>query len=437
MPITETKSYEIGIDSLVRRHAQTSPTPSGADSFVAGTVTSLQNFVTREVRPKGFNWRREIREGRSATTYMTGVKYRYDWKHDGIVEVLDEEYTAGKKTGHLYYRVNGALWGLTDTFNPALYLQSEARANNQALIRLHENISEAYRDLQGSVALGELSESLRMIRSPAKALREGIAGYLGDVKKRFSGRRRTTQPMAASMIADTWLEYAFGWKPLISDIDDGMKALANALNYHPERLVVRGKGIDVWQGEFSASGNFLHGNIIVTRNKLIRTGTVEVWYHGSVGITRPGSSEQTDFRRFGLGIDQFLPTIWELIPYSFVVDYFTNIGGILTAYSNTLSTNMLWLEKNVRLTLHSKWKDVVVSYQPVAAGFQRVHKYSSPGLQGGLSKTSFTREVWSLDATVPSLELSVPGMSTKWINLSALFLASKQAHQSVRNGIRF
>jgi len=44
--------------------------------------------------------------------------------------------------------------------------------------------------------------------------------------------------------------------------------------------------------------------------------------------------KQTGVRQaFGLDLDDIAPTMWELVPYSFVVDWFCNISDILAAWS--------------------------------------------------------------------------------------------------------
>jgi len=71
------------------------------------------------------------------------------------------------------------------------------------------------------------------------------------------------------------------------------------------------------------------------------------------------SDEDSEFDRLISSIDSlgFAPTlenIWDLIPYSFVVDWFIDIGGLL----ERVDTRLRLLRLNIRYTTMSK-KDIV------------------------------------------------------------------------------
>ena len=123
---------------------------------------------------------------------------------------------------------------------------------------------------------------------------------------------------------------------------------------------------------------------------------------------------------FGLSAWEFVPTLWELIPYSFLVDYFTNVGGIIASWSyRSLGTD--WVAKNV------KWERSAITDN---INFHWAPDYFDPAgydhwIEGhpGVSVVTERKvlRVPEVIVSTPSLELHVPGMtSLKWINILAL-----------------
>jgi hypothetical protein len=124
----------------------------------------------------------------------------------------------------------------------------------------------------------------------------------------------------------------------------------------------------------------------------------------------------------GFRWEDFIPTVWELIPYSFLVDYFTNIGDVLSAWSHQ--------------DFGQRWacKTVITTVDRQVAG-QRLNSNAESALSlGQLDEIDFdkynvtrrykevVRDLYTGDF-VPSLAFEVPGIgSLKWINVGALGL---------------
>jgi hypothetical protein len=122
-------------------------------------------------------------------------------------------------------------------------------------------------------------------------------------------------------IAALWLEGRYGWRTLLYD----MEAIEEAI----ERL---GKKSPIWRAisgypvSFNvteAGSNSGIGNWFTFENQV--HGEVTVNYRGiAVGDTKPPS--------FGGNV---LTTAWELVPFSFVIDWFFNIGAKINYIANT------------------------------------------------------------------------------------------------------
>jgi hypothetical protein len=209
-----------------------------------------------------------------------------------------------------------------EAYDPAGVSDSDADyAARQQFVSKYQSRRTAF---QGGVFFGELREAVEMIRRPAKALRDGLDSYYSDVKKRLKKKKK--KKSRKRIIQDTWLEYSFGWSPLVNDVLDACKLAAAQPYWAYERMsgvAGRDDKSDVYKATTGSS--FLKIDYTISRKS-----SCVVRYKGAVSaVAGPVPfSEQ-----MGLSWSNVLPTAWELIPYSFLVDYFTNIGDIIAGMS--------------------------------------------------------------------------------------------------------
>lgn len=283
--------------------------------------------------------------------------------------------------------------------------------DNQAKMRFVQKALQTQSALSGTVFLGELAETLRMIRTPAQALRRGIDKYYRDLKRKRKGSK--AQRLKAA--SDSWLEHAFGWNPLINDIESGASALANiAYRRLPFQMVeVTANGeylVDTYNEDVSVSGGFFYR--LVKENK----ANVGITYRGVVNLAIDNMFLMSA-QNLGFRWDQFVPTLWELTPYSFLVDYFTNIGDVLSCWSYA-SSNLKWLYKTDRRTSTEDARAFNPRWAKSDATWERTTLANKPCSSHAEYKTVSRGPASSL---VPSLALEIPGMSSlKWLNLAAL-----------------
>jgi hypothetical protein len=159
-------------------------------------------------------------------------------------------------------------------------------------------------------------------------------------RKRFNRRKREywdpnipilRDPARASAVerfaASTWLEYSYGWKPLLGDVYSSSVALAAVMVKHSNAIRT-----------CSARGQANVSKVIETpvrnwvlRNSVNRSVSVKmsVSYKIDEGAVNP-------INVFGLQNPYIVA--WELVPFSFVADWFIPIGNAL---QNLTATNGL------------------------------------------------------------------------------------------------
>lgn len=298
---------------------------------------------------------------------------------------------------------------------------SSSKAYASALGNFLTNVNGALSPFKGMVFLGELRETLKMLRRPASALRDGFSTYLKRARRevRRHGRR---SPKLRKVLGDTWLEYYLGWRPLIGSIEDAAGAY-KAFADEVKTSFVIGQGRDE---TFATSTTFVdfaanHCYWIGT-DKRVSTDTVK--FKGEVVHRYDGVATGTADRIIdlsGFRLEEFVPTIWELIPYSFVVDYFTNIGEILNSVP-ALSANLAWKSC-------SRWQSAIreVGYK---ADLPLIRSSLGPNREPIIVEVSnpswaerlnYSRTVPVL--TAPSLVLTLPQSPWQWLTLAALINA--------------
>lgn len=300
---------------------------------------------------------------------------------------------------------------------------STTTAFSRAKLNYLADVRRTYRHFQGLTFLGELREALSMIRRPAQALRNGINSYYPVVKKRL-GRRRLGTTAAWDTVRGTWLEYVFGWKPLINDIDGAMKALA--YKDFQEYIPVRGYGESSSASTITdSSENYAWLRFDLTTRTLAQARLI-----GEVG-GGPAQTIAHDPSRWGFGSwSEVIPAAWELIPYSFLVDYFTNVGEVIDAMT-TCQAGIRWTNATIRATSEKTLGGCTVDQKlfkqamgddPDPNNFREnpTHK-ESRGTYLNRS-VSFSRSAPdTITVGLYDLQFKCPGVgSTKWLNIAAL-----------------
>lgn len=409
-----TKSETVKAYARIEYRQGISTLPSTYIALTTDLNLSHDNTVTFGDNIKG--WQDRVKNLQSATTSLDSSRSLWSLTHD-VHSLIRYRRSSDLPTVVRLNEVRGCsganLGGANDT---ASYTES----NNGALQILNKKLDSATTAMQGLTALGELGESLRMLRGAGKSLFKGQFQLLDALKKgRKKMGRSPTSAQLRKYVADSWLEHSFGWAPLISDAKSAAKGISRLANGMPEHKIVtakagRQKTIAGTKGSYSA------GDVTVNYFTL-DTSETSVIYRACVGCSPPTFGGALD--TFGISWDQVVPTVWELIPYSFLVDYFTNIGNIISAASANRA-NVKWIVKNTSFfTSRVRTIDSIRLTNPSSI-------LLSQSTSLGSKSSRIDRNLHRTDHTgvgiTPSLEFSIPGLGLKWLNLSAL-AASRQA----------
>lgn len=379
-------------------------------------------------------WKTLIRKGQNASTDLTVnvhnveeyIPCRFVFAprcHSGIVTCTPVS------TGAPGYGITGDLTNIGYPNSPNNLDIEEA--TNQALTYFLKSVDNKQRHFQGGVFVGELAKTLRMIRHPAKTLFQSLGTYHKYVKKRI---KRIPERHRREFLSGTYLEATYGWSPLMSDVKSGAEALAElALREGPDTQWVSGdsRDIDVLLDDTGYTGSSLvpGSSWIAINRRTINRSRVRVKFYGKLRI-EPYSRLYMKTELLGFNLSSWLPTAWELTPYSFLVDYFTNIGDVINAWT-TNTSNLYWCSRTVvrsllrtqQIRMHSVWRQAQESAK-CSGGIM------TPPVTDGLLTLSRKQIVRTADVlslvrnSTPSFTFKVPGVgSMKWLNIAALAAA--------------
>lgn len=181
--------------------------------------------------------------------------------------------------------------------------------------------------LVGEVAR-DLNATLRMLTNPFQGATQLVDQMVKH--RRWLLKRRKSMTIAAATTS-SWLEYRYGWKPLIMDAGNVVQ-LATAQSHRSVRRVFRSGG-EV-SGSTSSKYDWNNIELIPLTQGCGFTMTFKQKARVSSGVIAEFScSGPSEHWVAGLGLRprDIVPTVWETIPYSFVADWFVNIGDWLQA----------------------------------------------------------------------------------------------------------
>jgi hypothetical protein len=206
-----------------------------------------------------------------------------------------------------------------------------------------QSLQRERQEWMAAVSLGEGRETMRMIANAGKRLVHSVnnlrKGKVFEAYKHLSGRytaphgyqnsilrrvqKRADKKGLADDLGSAWMELSFGWRPLLSDVDDAANwAASRRLQPGPLCRVSRSHKSE-WERKFTSPvlppPPTSYQRTITERNLDKRRVTLElkpVWRRDFSVVDE-------------LGFTDPATVAWNLLPLSFVVDWFVNVGQVL------------------------------------------------------------------------------------------------------------
>ena len=168
-------------------------------------------------------------------------------------------------------------------------------------------------DFNLAVNLAQGHQVVNMCASTIRHLARSLVQLKhGNISSAFRelGVTGSVVPLKSKDISGRWLEMQYGWLPLISDSFEAAKAF-EALSMGRKSRIVATEKVERPVNLSASPGNYeSKGNTTIIK-RIVYEMEEELSFGRSLGLTDPAS------------------VLWEILPYSFVIDWFLPIGTYL------------------------------------------------------------------------------------------------------------
>lgn len=213
-------------------------------------------------------------------------------------------------------RTKGVTKSLGDIWRASTCFPGSSFPTANDILTLQSRLSEKVKghDFNLAVSVAQGKQTVEMVTNAVFS----IGGAISDLKKgkfasaarRFGVAQRPSK-LSEKDISGRWLELQYGWLPLISDVYESAKAFESLTSGARVNRVTESIQKQ-WLGNASCekTNYSCYGNV-QENARYIYEMTETLSAPRSLGLTDPAS------------------VAWELIPYSFVVDWFVPVGDYL------------------------------------------------------------------------------------------------------------
>jgi len=259
--------------------------------------------------------------------------------HVDLQEVQGNGYYKGIRhsTGTVYEVYgSGSVTAWLQYYTGFTYLNSPS-INGSPLDVIAKNKSISYIDnspYEFAEDIGELRETVRFLKNPAKSLLKFSKSFNRDVLKHMLKNGRRIRSFASAS-ADLWLEYRFAAIPTVRSMVSIAEAYHDTDIKYPKRRSGRG-----FQKKQNAGSSGLYDQYWggPTVHFYVKD---EQWVSYRAAILYQVGNPVIDFRyKYGLRAQDIPETAWNLLPLSFMVDRVVDISSMIRGVTNLLLPNL-------------------------------------------------------------------------------------------------
>lgn len=201
-------------------------------------------------------------------------------------------------------------------------IPSDTVTRDTALKIFKSKFNENYSDFQALIPLAELKETRGLIRTTAEITTRLISELIAIKRGRGNARR------IAELASDAWLQYSFAISPTLGDVDQLLLTITDHLTREDKTFRIS-KG---FTKKWTASNKGTNAGFVADQSlDYVQEIHYELGYRFTAGYNLKLSSgnDYNARTRFGLDFQQLPLVAWELIPFSWVADYFGTMGAFL------------------------------------------------------------------------------------------------------------
>ncbi|DAD50106.1 TPA_asm: maturation protein [ssRNA phage Zoerhiza.1_38] len=213
------------------------------------------------------------------------------------------------------------------------FIPDSDRVNNKAygnfIGKMKDSAQNANNALEAGQSLGQIISHVQSISASVHAIKRGdVRGAAKALGVSISGSTEQRIKRRAKQAADRWLELHFGWEPLVQDIGSSIDILQGTGKSSPYTDVRLKSGASGSGSTHDGSVSIPGGNLLDTQSDSF-SWTVGCRVGGVVSVENPNVAIANQ-----MGFVNPLSVAWEAVPFSFVADWFSNVGQCLSAMTD-------------------------------------------------------------------------------------------------------
>lgn len=242
-------------------------------------------------------------------------------------------YSMVKSFEHAVDAPNYSLFSSIDEVDAYLDSFTYNNYRNFAITAAWANVDES--EIQALASLGEMPETVEWIVSILVRAKKLFLAWKD--KKALLYLKRSLSRHPGDTISNFWLEFRYAVRPLVFEMVQAMNALRAKIN-RAIRHTARGfSRLDDVSSESSTSVDYHQAQCSV---RSITASSANF----RAGVLYQVMDNLNDIMAVW-GLNQPLQTIWELTPFSFIVDWFLGIGNLISSWSisTQLSPQASWI----------------------------------------------------------------------------------------------
>jgi hypothetical protein len=351
-------------------------------------------------------------------------------------------------------------WGLIAPGPISSVTSLPVAVDNKAKSKFLSKLNGVSKSMDGGVALGEIRQVIDQLRHPLKSFRTSIDDFITTAHKRGRKRARkekrdkrdksdvdTRRRAVVSAITGTYLEWKFGVQPTLNDIDGLLQALdrksgrlwdLNRIRAGASWGQVIPDTTEYANASWVLAGTGMSGPQQMAQVKVRRSVVINgrVTYSGAVAIESPETSLR---KELGLMPRDFVPTVWNLLPWSWAVDYAFNVGNVIEAVCASYGS-VRWCNQAIRQCVTETWDTGGLVTKTFSNSFNREdmgQKLNSPSIVE-IESLSYSRIPYEAGVVsfMPRFVLEVPS-AVKMLNLTSALWHANKVSRDLDSLIRF
>lgn len=289
---------------------------SGTSSQSGASEIQLVNLKKIENTNPG--WLDQIRKsnGNASTYYFTSgfelefPPVRFKWKAHKVA-TASSPYTIRDSYSARFY-------GQPSSFG----FENDTETYNRAINKMKKQLANRIGMARAGAPTAELGE-LRGLTKQLVHFTGDFLQFLVDVKRR-RGRK------ALKFLGNSWLGYSFAVRPLIKDISEVSRSIADYVEREDQTFRFYSSASKRGMYAYSPSSSVTVNPFGATLNRqAVAAYKLSYMFVGGVNLDIRSNSSYTMLDHLGFRFDQIPAIAWELTAFSWMADYFTNIGNVL------------------------------------------------------------------------------------------------------------